>query len=210
MTATGNRRSTIAFYSDADPLCWNGLSSHRVRIVLSEKNIKAELITVASEEDNEELNKLSPYGACPALVDRELALYDQRVIIDYLDERYPHPPLMPVDPVSRARTRLALHRIESDWYSLVPASPHQHRTLAECQKELATALMEAEEVFASSAFFLGETYSILDAALAALLWRLPAYGIVLPDSAVTRYSSRLFSRAGFTASLSDSERDLAR
>lgn len=165
---------------------------------------------MASGDENEELAELGPYGSCPALVDRELALYDQRVINDYLDERYPHPPLMPVDPVSRARTRLALYRIEADWYSLLPTFPHQHRTLAECQRKLATSLMEAEEVFALSEFFLGEEYSILDAALAPLLWRLPAYGIVLPDSAVTRYSSRLFAREGFNASLSDAERDMAR
>lgn len=210
MTAIGNRRSTIAIYSDADALSWNGLSSHRVRVVLNEKNIKAEVVSVSSGEKNEELSELGSHGNCPALVDRELMLYDQRVINDYLDERYPHPPLLPVDPVSRARTRLALYRIEADWYSLLPTFPHQSRSVDECQRELTASLKEADEIFALSAFFLGEEYSILDAALAPLLWRLPAYGIKLPDSALSRYSSRLFARSGFVASLSESERELAR
>lgn len=199
-------------YSDADAMSWAGLYSHRVRMVLSEKDISAEIVTVAEGEINEDLVQLNPRGECPTLVDRDLALYDARVIIDYLDERYPHPPFMPIDPVSRARTRLALYRIEADWYSLLPNAPHQSHSQEESNKALTDSLVAANEVFAALPFFFSEEYSILDATLAPLLWRLPAYGIVLPEaaSAVTQYAKRLFTRPGFIASLSDMERDMVR
>ena len=212
MSLIGNRRSTILMYSDADAMSWAGLYSHRVRMVLSEKDISAEIVTVAEGEINEDLVQLNPRGECPTLVDRDLALYDARVIIDYLDERYPHPPFMPIDPVSRARTRLALYRIEADWYSLLPNAPHQSHSQEESNKALTDSLVAANEVFAALPFFFSEEYSILDATLAPLLWRLPAYGIVLPEaaSAVTQYAKRLFTRPGFIASLSDMERDMVR
>lgn len=201
-------------YSDADVLSWAGLSCHRVRLVLSEKDIAAEIVTISEGSVSEDLLQLNPSGSCPTLVDRDLALYDARVIIDYLDERYPHPPFMPIDPVSRARTRLALYRIESDWYSLLPVAPHQTLSGAASRKALAEALAEAltaaNEVFEAMPFFLGDEYSILDATLAPLLWRLPAYGIVLSDTApaVKDYARRMFVRQGFQNSLTDLERDL--
>ena len=206
MTAIGNRRSTILMYSDAA-----SIDSHRVRLVLAEKDLGSEIIWVAPGKAHDELLQLNPQGSAPALADRDLALYDTKVIIDYLDERYPHPPLMPVDPVSRARTRLALYRIESDWYSLRPDAPHQRLTAVQCASEMSKSLTEASEVFAAMPFFFGEEYSILDATLAPLLWRLPAYGIVLPKAAapVTQYAKRMFARPGFQASLSDAEREMA-
>jgi len=199
-------------YSNADALGWAGLCSHRVRLVLSEKDISAEIVSVADGEVNEELVQLNPRGTCPTLVDRDLALYDARVIIDYLDERYPHPPFMPIDPVSRARTRLALYRIEADWYSLLPVAPFQSQPESEAKKALTESLVAANEVFAALPFFFGEEYSILDATLAPMLWRLPAYGIVLPEaaSAVSQYAQRMFARPGFTASLTEMERNMAR
>jgi len=210
LTVIGNRRSTVLMYSDADAMSWEGLCSHRVRCVLSEKDIAAEIVHVSEGEVNEDLLQLNPRGFCPTLVDRDLALYDARVIIDYLDERYPHPPFMPVDPVSRARSRLALYRIEADWYALLPNAPHQTLAREQACKALAESLAAANDVFEAMPFFLGEEFSILDATLAPLLWRLPAYGIVLPESAssVTQYAKRLFARPGFQASLSDVERNM--
>jgi RNA polymerase-associated protein len=166
-------------YSDARALTWEGLCSHRVRLVLSEKDIAAEIVDINDAEINEDLMQLNPAGTCPVLVDRELALYDTRVINDYLDERYPHPPFMPIDPVSRARSRLALYRIESEWYTLLPESPHQTLSAEEAKNALTESLTASSEVFAAMPFFLGEEYSILDATIAPLLWRLPAYGIWL-------------------------------
>ena len=212
MTAIGNRRSTILMYSDADALSWAGLSCHRVRVILGEKDIGAEIVYITEGEVNEDLLQLNPSGSCPTLVDRDLALYGERVILDYLDERYPHPPFMPIDPVSRARTRLALYRIESDWYSLLSCAPHQTMPVEEARKALTESLTASSEVFAAMPFFFSEEYSILDATLAPLLWRLPAYGIVLPKSAsaVGKYAKRLFARPGFQASLSDMERDMVK
>lgn len=212
MTVLGNRRSTILMYSGADPLSWAGLSSHRVRLVLSEKDIASEVVSVAEDDANTDLLQVNPRGTCPTLVDRDLALYDTRVILDYLDERYPHPPFMPIDPVSRARTRLALYRIEADWYSLLPCYPHQTLSEKDAKSALMTSLVEANEVFEAMPFFFAEEYSILDATIAPLLWRLPAYGIVLPKSvsALAEYSKRMFARPGFVASLTDVERELNR
>ena len=210
MSVTGNQRSTIQMYSDARAMSWEGLCSHRVRVVLSEKDVIAEVVEIAEGEVSDDLLQHNPQGFCPTLVDRGLALYDASVIIGYLDERYPHPPFMPIDPVSRARTRLALYRIESDWYSLLPNFPYQTKTADEARELLSDSLVAANDVFAAMPFFLSEEYSILDAALAPLLWRLPAYGIVLPDSAdaVSQYSKKLFARPGFIASLSNQERDM--
>src|SRR5688500_19755778 len=92
--------------------------SHRTRIVIAEKAIDIEIVNVDSAKYPEDLLDLNPYHTTPTLIDRDLVLYDSRVIMEYLDERFPHPPLMPVDPVTRAQFRLALFRIEHDWYSL--------------------------------------------------------------------------------------------
>lgn len=205
MTAIGNRRSTIVMYSDA-----RCIQSHRIRLALAEKSISAEIIDVSSGDINEDLLQLNPQGTAPTIVDRDLALYDARVITDYLDERYPHPPFMPIDPVSRARTRLALFRLESDWYSLRPDAPHQTLTAEESARQLGESLTAAAPVFSAMPYFFGEEYSILDATLAPLLWRLPAYGIVLPKAAdpVAQYAKRIFAREGFQESLSDAEREM--
>ena len=210
MTSIGNRRSTILLYSAADAMSWAGLGSHRVRLVLGEKDIASEVVAITEGQLDDDLLQVNPSGSCPTLVDRDLALYDTRVVLDYLDERYPHPPFMPIDPVSRARTRLAIYRIEADWYSLLPCFPHQSRSAEDARKALTEALVTSDDVFAALPFFFGEEYSILDATLAPLLWRLPSYGIVLPKSAsaVTAYAKRMFARPGFQASLSDMERDM--
>lgn len=187
------------------------ISSHRVRLVLAEKDINTEIVTISAGESNADLLQVNPQGTLPALVDRDLVLYDAKVIIDYLDERYPHPPFMPIDPVSRARTRLALYRIENDWYSLLPDAIDQQLSVEDAGKKLADSIAEADDVFAALPFFFSEEFSILDATLAPLLWRLPAYGIALPESAkaVRKYAKRMFARPGFEASLSDAERNMS-
>lgn len=194
-------------YSDAQ--C---IYCHVVRLVLAEKDIEADIHTIAPDAVDESLLQINPHGILPTLMDRDLVLYNSKVITDYLDERYPHPPFMPVDPVSRARTRLALYRIETDWYSLRPdAAPNQLPAKQACQR-LSESLTDAADVFAALPFFFSEEYSILDATLAPLLWRLPAYGIVLPKEAapVEQYAKRMFARAGFQTSLSDAEREMAK
>ena len=201
------RRSTIVLH-DADD---GSLDAHRVRLVLAEKGLSASVEPVDTAAFPEALLALSPNRELPVMVDRELALHGVGVIIEYVDERYPHPPLMPMDPLSRARVRLAAHRIDKDWYALLPEegeTPAARRASAE---RLAAALAEADEVFGAMPFFLGDAYSILDTMLAPLLWRLPHYGIVLPETAtaVAAYARRMFARPAFQASLGSREKEMA-
>lgn len=205
MTASANRHSAIVLYSDA-----SSIQSHRVRLVLAEKDLDTDIRIIDPQSPDAEFQRANPSGHLPTLIDRELVLYDARVIIDYLDERYPHPPMMPVDPMSRARTRLALYRIGVDWYSLRPDAAHSDKTPEAAAAMLGESLVAASDVFAAMPYFFSEEYSILDATLAPLLWRLPAYGIVLPEAAapVMQYARRMFARPGFQASLSVVEREM--
>ncbi len=206
MSAVANRRSVMTcFSSPTDPQC------HRSRIVLAEKDITVEIYDVDMDNLPEDLLELNPYATVPTMVDRDLVLYDARVLIEYLDERFPHPPLMPVDPVSRAKARLGLFRIESDWYSLLPdLESGVEKKQAQARKALTESLVNSAEVFAALPYFLSEEFSLLDCSIAPILWRLPYYGVELPPSAkpVTDYMKRVFSRPSFQKSLSEQERDM--
>jgi RNA polymerase-associated protein len=185
--------------------------SHRVRVVLAEKGITVEIVEVDNNHKPEDLLDLNPYNSVPTLVDRELVLYDPRAIMEYLDERFPHPPLMPVDPVSRARTRLALYRIEQDWYDLTQALESRgEKTASKARKQLRDSLTASAEVFAAKPFFLSDEFSLVDASVLPILWRLEHYGIELPRQAkpVTDYANRMFERESFHASLSEAEREM--
>ena len=185
--------------------------SHRVRMVVAEKGISIEVRDVDPRALPEDVHAISPYGTVPVLVDRDLVLYEARVIMDYLDERFPHPPLMPVDPVSRARARLALYRIERDWYGLLPAlEGRNEKQAAKARKELAESLVAGAEIFAAKPFFLSDEFSLLDCCVAPILWRLPAWGVELPATArpVLDYARRIFARESFRASLTEAEREL--
>lgn len=186
------------------------IHSHRVRVVLSEKGIQAEIEACDPNNKPEDLVQLNPSNSLPTLIDRDLVLYDPRVVIEYLDERYPHPPLMPVDPVSKARTRLALYRIETDWYAFLPALEAGGELTDTARHQMAESLTASADVFAAMPYFLSEEYSMLDATLAPLLWRLKHFGVELPKAAssISDYAQRVFERPGFQASLTSSERDL--
>ena len=206
MALVANRRSVMNLFSSAT--C---PQSHRVRVVLAEKGITVEIIDVDNNEKPEDLLDLNPYNSVPTLVDRELVLYDPRAIMEYLDERFPHPPLMPVDPVSRARTRLALYRIEQDWYSLVPGLDSKgEKTSSKARKQLRDSLTASAEVFAAKPFFLSDEFSLVDASIIPILWRLVRYRIELPRQAkpVLDYAERMFARESVQASLSEAEREM--
>src|SRR5258708_6422960 len=167
------------FSAPADP--W----SHRTRLVLAEKGIAIELVNVDPNALPEDLIDLNPYHSVPTLVDRDLVLFDSRVIIEYLDDRSPHPPLMPIDPVPRAQFRVALYRVERDWYGLAhdieldPAGkPAEHS-----RKVLGEAICASAEVFKAKPFFLSDEFSLVDASIAPILWRPPTYGKNLPPPA---------------------------
>jgi len=206
MALVANRRSVMNLFSSAS--C---PQSHRVRVVLAEKGITVEIVDVDTNHKPEDLLDLNPYNTVPTLVDRELVLYDPRAIMEYLDERFPHPPLMPVDPVSRARTRLALYRIEQDWYELVPQLESRgEKTASKARKILRDSLTASAEVFAAKDFFLSDEFSLVDASVAPILWRLKHYGIELPRQAkpVMDYAERIFERETFQASLTEVEREM--
>jgi RNA polymerase-associated protein len=193
------------FSSPSDPYC------HMVRTVLAEKGITFEVSNVEPGKIPEDLVDLNPYNSVPTLVDRELVLYGTRVINEYLDERFPHPPLMPVDPVSRAKSRLALYRIDKDWYSQVDILESGNGKAADqARKILQDSLIASAEVFGVKPFFLSDEFSLVDCAIAPLLWRLPRYGIELPASAkvLHEYAERIFERDGFQKALSDVEREM--
>jgi len=201
-----NRRSVMnLFTSPTCPYC------HLSRIVLAEKDITFDAIDVDLTNPPEDLSELNPYNTVPTLIDRDLVLYDSRVIVEYLDERFPHPPLMPVDPVSRAKTRLALHRVEKDWFPLMHDILHKgEKTAAKARKMLRESIISSNELFRVLPFFLSEDYSLVDATIAPLLWRLPVLGIELPAEAkaVSDYAQRIFERDAFQLSLSEAEREM--
>lgn len=198
------KRTIMSLYSDCDDIY-----SHQVRIVLAEKGVNVEIMSVKQDDVPDELFAINPYGTVPTLIDRELVLYEARIIMEYLDERFPHPPLLPVYPVARAETRKMMHRIEKDWYCLLQRI-HEGTDAAEARALLLESLGGLEPVFADKIFFLSDEFSLLDCALAPLLWRLPALGIAIPNEAKSlhAYMQRLFQREAFQISLTDAERQL--
>jgi RNA polymerase-associated protein len=188
------------------------LDSHRVRFVLAEKGINVDIVNVSVDESAAaDLAELNPYNEAPTLVDRDLVLYDAGVINDYLDERYPHPPLMPVDPVSRAQLRLVHHRVIKDWYVLAREFENVSGKAAETlAKQLKEGIIAANELFQMSEYVLSDELSLVDCTLGPLMWRLPYYGIKLgkPGASVEAYAHRIFSRQSFKTSLTQAERDL--
>ncbi len=206
MALIANRRSGMTLFSSP-----TSPYSHQTRLVLAEKGIAYEVTDVQPGKLPEDLLDLNPYHSVPTLVDRELVLYDSRVIIEYLDERFPHPPLMPVDPVSRARMRLAMYRVVTDWYSQVAElESGDSKRVSKARKILRERLISSSEVFSYKPYFLNDEFFLVDCAIAPLLWRLPAYGIELPAQAkaIHTYADRIFSRDSFQDSLSDLEKDM--
>jgi stringent starvation protein A len=191
------------------PTCF---CSHRARLVMAEKNINIDIVNVEGPEMPEDLLDLNPYHTVPTLVDRDLVLYDSRVISEYIDERFPHPPLMPVDPVTRAQFRLALFRIEKDWYSMAEAIENstEKRQATRARKALTESILGSAEVFAVKPYFLSDDFSLVDCSIAPILWRLRSYGIELSSDAkpIQQYMNRMFSRPSFQESLTELEHEL--
>ncbi|HPQ95292.1 MAG: glutathione S-transferase N-terminal domain-containing protein [Thiothrix sp.] len=205
MASISSRRSVMTLFSSQD--C---ADSHRVRTVLAEKDITVDILNVDPNDKPEELAELNPYNTTPTLIDRDLVLYDARIIMEYLDERFPHPPLMPVDPVARAHSRLALYRIEKDWFSLIDDIESGDAKLAEAaRKILREGVLSAAEVFSIKPYFLSDEYTLVDCTIGPVLWRLPKYGIDVSGKQarpILKYMDRIFSRDGFQQSLSKVEK----
>ena len=207
MAVIASRRSVMTLFSRPTEI-----HSHRTRLVLAEKNINIEIATVIGNDLPEDLMDLNPYHTVPTLVDRDLTLYDSRVIIEYLDERFPHPPLMPVDPVMRAQFRLALFRIETDWYSLAEEAEtgSDYKLGTKSRKLLRESILQSTELFAAKPYFLSDEFSLVDATIAPVLWRLPMYGIELGSAAqpIEAYMERVFARQSFQKSLTELEQEM--
>ncbi|PKH25807.1 stringent starvation protein A [Enterobacterales bacterium CwR94] len=207
MAVAANKRSVMTLFSG--PM---DIFSHQVRIVLAEKGVSVEIEQVEGDNMPADLIDLNPYRSVPTLVDRELTLWESRIIMEYLDERFPHPPLMPVYPVARGESRLMMHRIENDWYSLMRAVENGNAAEAEtARKQLREELLAIAPLFARTPFFMSEEFSLVDCYLAPLLWRLPQLGIELNGAGskeLKAYMTRVFERDSFLASLTEAEREM--
>lgn len=203
-TTAVRARTVLTLFSGRDDV-----DSHRVRLVLAAKAVSYDLVVVDPAKPPEDLAELNPYNACPTLADRELSLYDVDVICEYLDERYPHPPLLPIDPLSRARVRLAVRRIERDWLSQIEPIQTGSKAVAEAaRKRLRDSLVATLPAFKASKFFLNAEMSLADCALSPLIWRLPSLGVQLPRDAqpIIDYGERIFRNSAFTRSMTDTEK----
>jgi RNA polymerase-associated protein len=186
--------------------------SHLVRIVLAAKGLEPRLVECDPARPPEDLIDLNPFQSVPTLVDRELVVYGAGIIAEYLDERFPAPALLPGDPAGRAQARVALHRVEQDWYALVPAleGGGERRDEQRARRLMLEAVLAAEPLFRVKPWFLSDHFSLLDAAVAPILWRLPRWRVALPATvaALERYAQRVFAHPAFRAGLSEAEQGM--
>jgi len=199
------RNALTLFSATDDVVC------HRVRLVLAAKGVTYDFIAVDPQDPPEDLIDLNPYHSVPTLVERDLVLYAASVVSEYVDERYPHPPLMPVEPLARARLRLAMLRIEHDWVPQVQAIQLGNKQQAEAgRKRLKELLAQSVPLFKAYKFFLNPEMSLADCAMAPIIWRLEALGVALPKDGkvIEDYGNRVFRNPGFVRSLTEQEKKL--
>ena len=203
------KRSTMAFFSDArDHYC------HRVRMVLAEKGVTVEVIDIDPNNKPEELGEVNPYNSLPTLLDRDLVLYEANVIMEYLDERFPHPPLLPVYPVQRALSRLWISRIYKEWSTkmdVLMTGKGRETLLDKARKELRESLLAVAPIFNERPFFMNDEFSLVDCCVVPLLWRLKEVDIVLPERTakpMLKYMNTMFERHGFRESLTEAELEM--
>ena len=205
-----NKRTSMALFSDpSDHYC------QRVRIVMGEKGISSEIIDTDKNNINAEILEVSLYSSLPVLVDRDVALYDSVTLMEYLDERFPHPPLLPVYPVARANIRLYIKRIANDWCLLFDRLVDEKLKPAEEKKlktKLKSLIVATNPIFKEKPFFMNEEFSLVDCCIAPILWRLPQVGIEIPSDAknkpVNEYMKKVFTRKAFINSLTELEREI--
>ncbi|MGP1953005.1 MAG: stringent starvation protein SspA [Arsenophonus sp. ET-KM2-MAG3] len=207
MAVAANKRSVMTLFSGKVDIF-----SHQVRIVLAEKGVSVEIENVEADNLPQDLIDLNPYQTVPTLVDRELTLYDSRIVMEYLDERFPHPPLMPVYPVARGSSRLMMYRIDKDWYSLIHKIKKKDSHTNTACKQLREELISISSIFKEIPFFMSEEFSLVDCYLAPLLWRLSFWNINIPKIKETEgihsYMERIFERKSFLASLTEAEQEM--
>ena len=208
MTLASKRSSMTLFSNPADHY------SHRVRLVLAEKGVSVDVIDCDEKTLPEDIIELNPGGSVPTLLDRDLVLYESTVIMEYLDERFPHPPLLPVYPVARATSRLMMFRIREDWCSKIDvllSGKGREAVITKARRELTESLIAVAPIFGEKPFFMSEEFTLVDCCVAPILWRLQLLGIDLPERPtrpLTRYMQRLFDRDAFRASLTEAELEM--
>lgn len=208
MAVAVNKRSVMTLFSDL-----TNIYGHVIRLVLAEKGVTAEIEVVEPNQLPQELIDLNPYGTIPTLIDRDLTLFEPHITLEFLDERFPHPPLMPVYPIVRAQSRLVMYRIRCDWYSAyetIMNAPSSTEASA-ARKALQDDLTVISPFFKETPYFMNEDFSLNDCYMAPLLWRLPLLNIQLPKTAEKNlfpYMDRLFERPAFTGSLTEDERKI--
>ncbi|WP_266169849.1 glutathione S-transferase N-terminal domain-containing protein [Dyella subtropica] len=203
MVQSARSRSVLTLYSTADDV-----QCHRARLVLAAKGVSYERVLIDPNKPPEDLIDLNPYSTTPTLIDRELTLYGTSVVCEYLDERYPHPPLMPIDPLSRARLRLASLRIELDWLPEIDTIRAGGRLVDAARKRLREHLLATLPLFKASKFFLNPEMSLADCLVAPVVWRLPWLGVELgrEGKPILDYGERLFHSQGFARSMTAEEK----
>jgi len=203
------RRSSMTFFSDA-----RDHYSHRARMVLAEKSVTVELVDIDPKRRPPELLEISPYKSLPILVDRDLVLYEANVIMEYLDERFPHPPLLPVYPVERAKSRLWITRVDKEWSSKldVLTAPKIRETVRErARNELRESIVGVAPIFSEKSYFMNDDFTLVDCCVAPIFWRLKAVGIDLPERStrpLRNYMQMIFDRESFRASLTENELEM--
>lgn len=203
------KRTSMTFFSDA-----KDHYSHRVRMVLAEKGVSFDIVDVDPGDKPETLAEINPYNSLPTLLDRDLVLYEANVIMEYLDERFPHPPLLPVYPVQRALSRLWITRVEKEWsgrLDLLMAGKGRETILTKARKELRESIVGIAPIFAEKPYFMYEEFTLVDCCVAPILWRLKCVDISLPERStkpLQKYMQTIFDRETFRASLTESELEM--
>jgi RNA polymerase-associated protein len=213
MAQPAGKRSTMSLYMRHDDPY-----SHRVRIVLAEKGITAEMFDMSSTEFPSNFLENNPYGSVPTIIDRDLVLYETNIITEYLDERFPHPPLLPVYPVARAKSRQMIYRIERDWYPLLQQIENglKNDKVTElgkvkfAQEALENSLNGIAPVFAGKEYFMSDEFTLVDCCLAPLLWRLRSLNAQKNkpsalEKPIQLYEERIFTRPSFKTTLNEVE-----
>ncbi|XOV84305.1 MAG: glutathione S-transferase N-terminal domain-containing protein [bacterium] len=200
------KRSSMTLFSDA-----RDQYSHRVRMVLAEKGVTCDIVDIDPAKKPEDLAEINPYNSLPTLLDRDLVLYEANVIMEYLDERFPHPPLLPVYPVQRALSRLWITRVEKEWsvkLDLLMAGKGRETVLTKARKELRESIIAIAPIFGEKPYFMNEEFSLVDCCVAPILWRLKEVDITLPEKSTRplhKYMQTMFERDAFRASLTEAE-----
>ena len=209
MVSTNKRTSMTLFSDPVDHYC------QRVRIVLEEKGIFAEVVDTPKNNLTEEILELSPYATLPVLVDRDVSLYDSVTLMEYLDERFPHPPLLPVYPVARANIRLYIKRIESDWctvFDQIVDGDLKDAAKKKATKQLKSLITGTAPIFKEKPFFMNDEFSLVDCCIAPILWRLPLVDIEIPkdnkNRPINEYMKSVFTRKSFINSLTELEKEI--